>query len=313
MKAKTDLGKEVLDIVKDTKEYLLFLKETGVAEAFTEEPSMSQGLTKGHENPVCHPEPKGKGLMAREKQILRCAQNDSKVAGVFSDEPSMNQGLTRDAVDRRGLTPSDKSRRLEELRQKIGECKRCKLWNGRTHIVFGTGNPDTRLLFVGEGPGEEEDRQGKPFVGRAGELLTKMIGAMGLVRDDVYIANVIKCRPPQNRNPEEDEITACRPFLEEQIEIIRPEVICALGTFAAHTLLKTEVKISGLRGKIHVKDNYKIVPTFHPAYLLRNAGQKHLAWEDLQIIMKELGFDRRFSHETTLGALAAPIYPGRKS
>ena len=241
MKAKTDLGKEVLDIVKDTKEYLLFLKETGVAEVFTEEPPMSQGLT-------------------------------------------------RDAENRRGfLTPSDKSRRLEDLRAKIGECKRCKLWNGRTHIVFGTGNPDTRLLFVGEGPGEEEDRQGKPFVGRAGELLTKMIGAMGLVRDDVYIANVVKCRPPQNRNPEEDEITACRPFLEEQIAIIGPEVICALGTFAAHTLLETEVKISGLRGKVHEKGGRRIVPTFHPAYLLRNAGHKRLAWEDLQIIMTELG------------------------
>ena len=239
MKAKTDLGKEILDIVKDTKEYLLFLKETGVAEVFTEEPPMSQGLTRG-------------------------------------------------AVDRRGLTPSDKSRRLADLREKIGECKRCKLWNGRNHIVFGTGNPDTRLLFVGEGPGEEEDRQGKPFVGRAGELLTKMIGAMGLVRDDVYIANVVKCRPPQNRNPEEDEITACRPFLEEQIAIIGPEVICALGTSAAHTLLETEVKISALRGKVHEKGGRRIVPTFHPAYLLRNAGHKHLAWEDLQIIMTEL-------------------------
>lgn len=249
MKAKTDLGKEVLDIVKDTKEYLLFLKETGVAEVFTEEPSMSQGLTRDAENKNIEP-----------------------------------------IGDRRGfLTPSDKSRRLEDLREKIGECKRCKLWNGRTHIVFGTGNPDTRLLFVGEGPGEEEDRQGKPFVGRAGELLTKMIGAMGLVRDDVYIANVVKCRPPQNRNPEEDEITACRPFLEEQIAIIGPEVICALGTFAAHTLLETEVKISGLRGKVHEKGGRRIVPTFHPAYLLRNAGHKRLAWEDLQIIMTELG------------------------
>jgi len=250
MKAKTDLGKEVLDIVKDTKEYLLFLKETGVAEVF-----------KGHENnPPISPFSKGgnRGIWGK---------------GGF------DHGLTE---------PETKSRRLEDLREKIGECKCCKLWNGRTHIVFGTGNPDARLLFVGEGPGEEEDRQGKPFVGRAGELLTKMIGAMGLVRDDVYIANVVKCRPPQNRNPEEDEITACRPFLEEQIAIIGPEVICALGTFAAHTLLETEVKISGLRGKIHVKDNYKIVPTFHPAYLLRNAGHKHLAWEDLQIIMTEL-------------------------
>ena len=289
MDTKTDLGKEVLDIVKDTKEYLLFLKETGVAEVFTEEPSMSQGLTRDAEN-------------RRDKNVPPIGDKQNK-AVLFSLRSMQALPLSeakniKPIGDRRGfLTPSDKSRRLEELREKIGECKRCKLWNGRTHIVFGTGNPDTRLLFVGEGPGEEEDRQGKPFVGRAGELLTKMIGAMGLVRDDVYIANVVKCRPPQNRNPEEDEITACRPFLEEQIAIIRPEVICALGTFAAHTLLETEVKISGLRGKVHVKGNYKIVPTFHPAYLLRNAGHKRLAWEDLQIIMTELGLKNHKNNE----------------
>lgn len=182
-----------------------------------------------------------------------------------------------------------KAQRLDTLREKIGDCRRCKLWMGRTHIVFGTGNPDARLLFVGEGPGEEEDRQGKPFVGKAGELLTKMIGAMGLVRDEVYIANVVKCRPPENRNPEEDEISACRPFLEEQITTVAPKVICALGTFAAQTLLETTSRISALRGKVHEKGGYRIVPTFHPAYLLRNPQDKRLAWEDLQIIIKELG------------------------
>ena len=196
-----------------------------------------------------------------------------------------------------GETPAQKLLRLEALRKNIGDCHRCKLWSGRTNIVFGTGSPDARLMFVGEGPGREEDRQGKPFVGRAGELLTKMITAMGLSRDNVYIANVIKCRPPDNRNPEDDEIAACKPFLYEQIGIIMPEIICALGTFAAHTLLDTNIRISDLRGRIHEKGDYKIVATFHPAYLLRNPNEKRRAWEDLQLVMRELGMNR---HEPEL-------------
>ncbi|MBI5192156.1 MAG: uracil-DNA glycosylase [Nitrospirae bacterium] len=204
------------------------------------------------------------------------------------------------SLDRRGfLTPPEvssteqKAESLNTLLQKIGDCKRCKLSKGRTNIVFGTGNPNTRLMFVGEGPGEDEDKQGKPFVGKAGELLTKMITAMGLTRDDVYIANVVKCRPPCNRNPEGDEITACSPFLKAQIDIIKPEIICTLGTFASHTLLETSTKISDLRGKIHLKDGYSIVPTFHPSYLLRNPGEKVRSWQDLQIIMKELGIKEK--------------------
>ncbi|MCC7202754.1 MAG: uracil-DNA glycosylase [Nitrospirae bacterium] len=190
------------------------------------------------------------------------------------------------------VKPGHKPEQLQALRDKIGDCKRCKLWSSRTNIVFGTGNPDTSLMFVGEGPGQEEDRQGEPFVGRAGELLTRMITAMGLKRDDVYIANVIKCRPPGNRNPEPDEIAACRPFLNEQIEIIRPDIICALGAFAAHTLLDTATRISDLRGKVHDKGGHKIVATFHPAYLLRNPNEKGRAWQDLQIVMRELGLER---------------------
>lgn len=177
---------------------------------------------------------------------------------------------------------------LETIREEMGDCQRCTLCATRTNIVFGTGDPHASLLFVGEGPGRDEDLQGEPFVGRAGKLLTKMITAMGFSRDEVYIANIVKCRPPENRNPRPDEIATCRPFLHQQIAAIRPRVICALGTFSAQTLLSTEERISDLRGKFHDLLGIKVLPTFHPAYLLRNPSQKKRVWEDLQIIMAEL-------------------------
>jgi len=178
---------------------------------------------------------------------------------------------------------------LEMIREEIGDCQRCKLAPTRTQIVFGAGSPKAGLLFVGEGPGRDEDLQGEPFVGRAGQLLTRMIEAMGLSRETVYIANIIKCRPPNNRNPEADEIANCRPFLERQIAVIAPKIICALGSFAAQTLLETDRRISALRGTFHDLKGVKVLPTFHPAYLLRNPSQKRVVWEDLQKIMTELG------------------------
>ena len=179
-------------------------------------------------------------------------------------------------------------RTLSEVRDEIGDCRRCKLCSTRKNIVFGTGSPHAALMFVGEAPGADEDAQGQPFVGRAGQLLTKMIEAMGLSRETVYIANIIKCRPPENRNPQPDEIAACSPFLLKQIEAIRPKVICALGTFSAQTLLETQQKISALRGKFHDYHGVKLLPTFHPAYLLRNPNEKKTVWEDLKKIMEEL-------------------------
>ena len=161
----------------------------------------------------------------------------------------------------------------------------------RKNIVFGSGNEKAEIVFVGEAPGEDEDIQGKPFVGKAGQLLTKIIEAMGLKRDDVYIANIIKCRPPNNRNPLEDEISACEPFLKEQLRIINPKIICALGTFAAQTLLKTKEKISSLRGKFYIYEGIKLMPTFHPAYLLRNPNDKKYTWEDVQKIMADIKVD----------------------
>lgn len=179
--------------------------------------------------------------------------------------------------------------RLTEVRADLGDCRRCTLHTGRTNIVFGVGNPDARLMFVGEGPGADEDEQGEPFVGRAGQLLTQIIKAMGLAREDVYIANVVKCRPPGNRNPEPDEIEACSPFLHAQIASIRPTVIVALGKFAAQTLLRTETPISRLRGQFHALGEVAVMPTFHPSYLLRNPAAKREVWEDMKLVLKKLG------------------------
>jgi len=178
---------------------------------------------------------------------------------------------------------------LEELRAEIGDCRRCKLCQGRTQIVFGTGNPRAELVFVGEAPGRDEDLKGEPFVGRAGQLLTEIITkGMKLRREDVYIANVVKCRPPENRNPEPDEIAACEPFLVKQLELIKPRIIVALGTFAAQTLLKIKTPISRLRGVWHTYHGIKVMPTLHPAYLLRNPNDKRLVWQDIQAVLREL-------------------------
>ena len=172
---------------------------------------------------------------------------------------------------------------LAAVREDLGDCTRCKLHaQGRTQIVFGVGSPFAELMFVGEAPGADEDAQGVPFVGRAGQLLTKMIEAMGFRRDDVYIANVLKCRPPNNRDPEPDEIGQCEPFLFRQIASIRPKVIIALGAFAARTLLKTQDPISRLRGRVYQYRGAQLIPTFHPSFLLRSPGYKREAWEDLK-------------------------------
>lgn len=179
-------------------------------------------------------------------------------------------------------------RKMESLLNKVSVCTECQLHKTRSNVVFGEGNTEARLMFIGEGPGAEEDRQGRPFVGRAGQLLTKMINAMGLERDDVFIANIVKCRPPQNRNPFKDEISTCIGYLYKQIEIIKPEVIISLGGVAAQTLLNTEKGISRLRGKFTELKGIKVMPTFHPAYLLRNPKMKRPAWEDLQEVMKIL-------------------------
>ena len=184
--------------------------------------------------------------------------------------------------------PVDPTARLAQLREDLGDCTRCKLHSTRTHIVYGVGNPRADLMFVGEAPGRDEDQQGIPFVGRAGQLLTKIIEAIDLQRDEVYIANVIKCRPPNNRNPEPDEIQTCQPFLFAQIDAIQPKVIVALGAFAVRTLLQREDAISRLRGHVFDYRGAKLVPTFHPAYLLRSPDKKRDVWEDMKTVRSML-------------------------
>lgn len=181
---------------------------------------------------------------------------------------------------------------LRRLEAAIQGCVRCQLSRGRSTIVFGSGDPGARLVLIGEGPGEEEDRQGKPFVGRAGQLLTKMLESVAITRDEVYICNIVKCRPPGNRNPEPDEIASCAPFLAGQLAAVRPGVIGALGTFAAQTLLRTREPIGRLRGRLHAYGAAVLIPTFHPAFLLRNPGPSYrrLAFEDMKLLRRE--YDR---------------------
>lgn len=177
---------------------------------------------------------------------------------------------------------------LDQLRDFIGPCTRCKLHSSRKNLVFGVGNPNTDLMFVGEGPGADEDRQGIPFAGKAGQLLTKIIESMGFKRDDVYIANVVKCRPPQNRNPEEDEIEACKPFVLKQIELVKPKIIMCLGKFAAQEVLNTKVPITKMRGTFREHNGIPVMPSFHPAYLLRNPEAKKEMWADCKKVMAKL-------------------------
>jgi uracil-DNA glycosylase family 4 len=195
-------------------------------------------------------------------------------------------GLPRDAPGPDEGVPSGAARlSLEAIREVLGDCRRCPLAEGRKTIVFGQGDPHARLMFVGEAPGADEDEQGLAFVGRAGQLLTQIVKAMGFTRDQVFIANVIKCRPPQNRNPEPIEILSCEPFLDQQIESISPRVIVALGKFAGQWLLKTAEPISRLRGRVGAYRGISVMPTYHPAYLLRNPGAKREVWEDMKAVL----------------------------
>jgi DNA polymerase len=227
-------------------------------------------------------------LERRGRAGIRCVPRGLQTTE--SKKMSHDEPVTEGAADLPAtLSAVDRVKSLQDLRAAIGDCRRCKLCAGRTHVVFGVGNPNAQLMFVGEGPGRDEDLQGEPFVGRAGQLLTDIITkGMGLRREDVYIANVVKCRPPENRNPEPDEVASCEPFLKKQIDLIGPQIIVGLGKFAVQTLLQSKVPITRLRGNWHTYQGIKLMPTFHPAYLLRNPADKKLVWEDIKKVMKEL-------------------------
>ena len=200
-------------------------------------------------------------------------------------------GPSLEKLEKWGKGRESFSETLESIQADLGDCRRCKLARGRNRIVFGDGNPKAKLVFIGEGPGVEEDRKGQPFVGAAGQLLTRIIEAIKLSRNQVYICNIIKCRPPGNRNPEPDEITTCFPFLERQIAAIQPDFIIVLGAVAAQTLLGTATPISRLRGRFHEYKGIKVVPTYHPAYLLRNPEKKREVWEDMKMLIKEFRYE----------------------
>jgi uracil-DNA glycosylase family 4 len=186
------------------------------------------------------------------------------------------------------LNPEQKEDALKDLRSEIGDCQRCKLSKGRKNIVLGEGSLDAEIMFIGEAPGREEDIQAKPFVGDAGQLLTRLIEKMGFKREAVYIGNIVKCRPPSNRDPEEDEISSCIQFIKRQIEIISPKVIVSLGRISTQTLVASKIPISKVRGKFFSYEGIPLMPTFHPAYLLRNPKDKWLVWEDAQKVLEKL-------------------------
>jgi len=250
-------------------EHLKFAAELGVA-GVSGDPAWRTRQADALVVPPAQGEPSAERSRARAASALGPAEGDVAL------EESKGEPVTFSA---------NAADALATVRADIGDCTRCKLHaQGRRQIVFGVGNPDADLMFVGEAPGADEDIQGIPFVGRAGQLLTKIIEAIGLKRDDVYIANVIKCRPPGNRNPEPDEVETCEPFLFQQIDIIKPKVIVALGKFGAQTLLRTLDPISRLRGRVYNFRGAKLVPTFHPAYILRNPSSKRDVWEDMKLV-----------------------------
>ncbi len=260
-----------------------YYRELGIYDLYRREvpEGMSFGQTIAREELAAIAEEAAEEACAAEIAAAEAPANAEQIAAILNDKPAA----------------------LRVIRDEIGDCTRCKLSQGRTNIVFGVGDPHARIMFVGEGPGADEDAQGEPFVGRAGQLLNNMITAMGIRREDVYIGNVVKCRPPQNRAPERDECETCGPFLMRQISVVRPEIIVALGATAAKFLLGGSESMAKLRGRIY--DFHPIVPqdaperdpefstklvvTYHPAYLLRDPRQKKETWIDLQIVMKYLG------------------------
>jgi len=260
-----DIQKELKEVVSSLKGHLIYQRDILLAE----------------------------GVPATEGQMPEVRSQKSEVKKVRRLEDEKNLSTSKPlnlsiSVPQQLRTPN--SELLEKLRDGIGDCQRCKLGKTRTKLVFGVGNPDARIVFVGEGPGKDEDIQGEPFVGRAGQLLTDIIiKGMKMQREDVYICNVVKCRPPENRNPEPDEVDACEGFLIKQLEVIRPEIVVALGTFAAKTLLKTDLPISKLRGRFHDYKGIQVMPTFHPSYLLRNPEKKKETWEDIKMVIARLG------------------------
>lgn len=285
---KPDAPLEVFQqLIASVRWYVESLKESGVTELPGSPRPMSETLS-----PIT-PEHVSVPTAERPTQSVPVGAQKKQNVNPLSSPPTVRvevPTMSTPSSDLFSAAKFEKVHSLEDLRAEIGDCRRCKLCQGRTNIVFGVGNPKAEVMFVGEGPGRDEDLKGEPFVGRAGQLLTEIITkGMKMRRDEVYIANVVKCRPPENRNPEPDEITTCQPFLAKQVELVSPRIIVALGTFAAQTLLQSKTPISRLRGVWHSYQGVKLMPTLHPAYLLRNPNDKRLVWQDIQAVLREMG------------------------
>jgi DNA polymerase len=232
--------------------------------------------------------------VASRSQIIKTIDELNHTLQYYAEKGHRGFDCSRSSLEKLanwGVALQALSETLKEIRSDLGDCQRCGLARHRKNIVFGCGSPKAKLVFVGEGPGFEEDQQGEPFVGPAGQLLTKIIEAINLTREKVYICNIVKCRPPGNRNPETDEIKTCFAFLERQIAAIQPDTICALGAVAAQTLLNTNEPISKLRGRFHHYKGINVIATYHPAYLLRNPEKKRDVWEDMKMLMKEFSYE----------------------
>jgi uracil-DNA glycosylase family 4 len=254
-------------------ERVRYYNELGVYDFYRREPAESSLI------------PMQDAVIQSEQREEMTPRTKAAIAALVSEEESLEVANSKPESH-----VSDPAEALRLIREDLGDCTRCRLHKqGRKQIVFGVGNPNAELMFIGEAPGADEDQQGEPFVGRAGQLLNNMIKAMGLRREDVYIANIIKCRPPGNRTPERDECETCSPFLMRQIAAIKPKAIVALGAVAAKTLLAINAPMSDFRGRWFDFRGTKLAVTYHPAFLLRDPRQKKETWKDLQMVMKELG------------------------
>lgn len=287
MSEALDTSHELIEVLEDLRRHLLWQEENGgrvlqvdarlAAELRAARPQAMQRAQAAKAAPVAPP-PQAPPAPAARPSAARATLAVPESPVIVRPSAEGLPGVVE------GERPT-----LDQIRRELGDCRRCKLCDGRKNLVFGSGNPRAELVFVGEGPGADEDAQGVPFVGAAGQLLTKMIEAMGFHRDDVYICNVVKCRPPGNRNPEPDEVAACEPFLRSQLKAVQPKAIVALGKFAAQTLLRDTTPITKMRGNWREYEGIQLMPTFHPAYLLRQPAEKKKAWEDLQQVMKFFG------------------------
>ncbi len=307
-----DCGSRTIELIRDVRAHLRYLAELGathVEESPASRDLLKEWLERAHSLSTRSDE-HARGLPASPREALEATveeETPKEEEPMASKRRASAETRPERAAEQPALfgdlpllpaAPPIEDSTLDDIRADVGECTRCKLHRSRTTIVFGEGDPRARILFVGEGPGAEEDAQGRPFVGRAGQLLNRMIEAMGFRREEVYITNVVMCRPPSNRTPEPDEIATCEPFLFRKIRVIKPDVVVALGAIAAQSLLGTKAPIGQIRGRFFDAHGTKVLPTFHPAFLLRAPERKREAWEDLKKV-RDYVLSRSRSEEAT--------------